>query len=356
MRRTNLLPNPVAGTLDVPKHGSERIGEDSSVSNSPYIKVLFVTNMYPHAEDPASGTFVMQQVQQLRKMGHRVDVLHFLGYRSRMNYLKAAFNVLSRTRECHYDLVHAHYGLSGLPALFVRGKIPLVVTLHGSDTLIGVVQPLISRGVCWLADGVIVVSRGIQKKIPGTVIPCGIDLAFFKPHDRAEARHRLGLSMTRRYVLFPFDPKRTIKRYDLARDACERLTDRNIELLVVSGVSNDEMPWYYSAADVMLLCSYSEGSPTSVKEALACNLPVVSVNVGDVAEIMAGIQGCVIAPTNDAESLTTALESVLNRATDAPFESRSAMRRYDQQDIAAAIVSVYRDVIERRTGTPRDRS
>ena len=341
-------PDRVGACFEVPKHGAETPGENSSVPNS--LKVLFVTNMYPHAEDPASGTFVMHQAEQLRKMGHRVDVLHFLGYRSRLNYLKSAFDVFSRTRESNYDVVHAHYGLSGFPALF-RHKVPLVVTLHGGDVLIGTVQRLISRIVSSLADGVIVVSKGIAKKVPGIVIPCGIDFELFKPRERAEARSRLGLSMNRRYVLFPFDPKRKVKRYDLATAACERLTDT--DLLVVSGVRNDEMSWYYSAADVMLLCSYSEGSPTSVKEALACNLPVVSTNVGDVAEIMAGIQGCTICGTNDPVSLATALESVLRRPTDVPFESRSAMRRYDQQEIAASIVNVYKDAIKRRSGGPR---
>jgi glycosyltransferase involved in cell wall biosynthesis len=340
-----------AGSLQQHPKGEQGIVA-SELSTPAPLRVLFVTNMYPHAEDPASGTFVMHQAQQLRKMGHRVDVFHFLGYRSRLNYLKSAFDVLSLTRGCPYDVVHAHYGLSGFPALF-RHNIPLVVTLHGGDALIGTVQPLISRSVCLLADAVIVVSNGIAKKIPGTVIPCGIDFELFKPHERGAARRRLGLAMNRRYVLFPFDPKRKVKRYDLARAACDRLAGRGTDLLVVSGVKNDEMPWYYSAADVMLLCSYSEGSPTSVKEALACNLPVVSTNVGDVTDIMSGIQGCTICERNDAVSLATAIESVLSRPTDVPFESRSAMHRYDQQSIAASIVAVYRDVIKRRSSTPR---
>jgi teichuronic acid biosynthesis glycosyltransferase TuaC len=107
------------------------------------------------------------------------------------------------------------------------------------------------------------------------------------------------------------------------------------------------MPWYYSAADVMLLCSESEGSPTSVKEALACNLPVVSTDVGDVREIMDGIDGCEICAAN-VECLAQGLKRVLSRRIDKPFESRLSMRRYDQSQVVAAIVKVYERVIHDR--------
>jgi teichuronic acid biosynthesis glycosyltransferase TuaC len=308
--------------------------------------VLFVTNMYPHDGNQASGAFVQQQADHLRKAGHTVDVLHIHGDESKLKYLTSPFDVFARTRAASYDVVHAHYGLSGFPALF-RQHTPLVITLHGSDALVGRIQPLISRIVCALADAVIVVSKGISARIPGDIIPCGIDLGLFKGHDRASARARLGLPADGRVVLFPFHPTRAVKRYELARAAVDRLADLGVQMLTVSGVRNEDMPWYYSAADVMILCSESEGSPTSVKEALACDIPVVSTDVGDVREILGGVAGCEIC-ADRPESLALGLRHVFERSSER-FEGRPAMERYDQSRVIASIVRVYERVIRERS-------
>src|SRR5579863_6710812 len=310
------------------------------------LKVLFVTNMYPDDDNPASGAFVRQQAEHLRKAGHQIDVLHIQSGKSRLNYLTSPIELFTRTRTMSYDVVHAHYGLSGFPALF-RYKTPLVITLHGSDALMGHIQPLISKAVCSFADAVIVVSKGISARITGEIIPCGIDLDVFKPLDRTAARIRLGLPVRGKVVLFPFDPLRKIKRYELARAAVDRLCDPDTQIVTVSGKRNEDMPWYYSAADVMVLCSQSEGSPTSVKEALACNVPVVSTDVGDVREIMDGIDGCEICG-DDAASLAQGLRRALSRSTGKSFDGRLPMLRYDQSRVVAAIVKVYERVIDSR--------
>src|SRR2546430_805372 len=248
--------------------------------------------MYPSAERPAWGTFVWQQAQQLRQFGHTVDVVHILGFRSKLNYLKGAVEVLERTRRTAYDIVHAHYGLSVFPACF-RVRPPLVLTLHGSDVLGGGLESFLIRVIWRFADSVIVVSEEMRRRVPGIVIPCGVDLNVFRPYDRDEARARLGWPKDKYLILFPFDRTRPVKRYDLAKAAVEQVVRAGVdaELVTVCSVENREMPWYYSAADAMILCSDREGSPTSVKEALACNLPVVATDVGDVQEILRGVEG-----------------------------------------------------------------
>jgi glycosyltransferase involved in cell wall biosynthesis len=301
--------------------------------------------MYPTAENQASGTFVWHQAEHLRRAGHHVDVMHVEGGKSRLRYVSSGWDVFSRTRKRIYDVVHAHYGLSGVPALF-RWRTPLVVTLHGSDALVGRLQPLISKAIAAFADAVIAVSPGICATIPGEVIPCGVDVELFKPRDRVASRVRLGLAQRAKLVLFPFDPARRVKRVHLARKAVERL-GVGVELLTVSGIANAEMPWYYSAADAMILCSESEGSPTSIKEALACNLPIISTDVGDVREITNGIEGCEIVEA-DAEALARGLERVLSRHRSTPFDGRSRMMRYDQRRVVASIVRVYERIAERR--------
>jgi glycosyltransferase involved in cell wall biosynthesis len=311
------------------------------------MKILVVTNMYPHAGDLSSGVFVMQQVNYLRKYGHHVDVYHIRGFLSKFNYLKASWDVFIRTIRESYDLVHVHYGLSGISALF-RWKTPMVITLHGSDVLIGKIQPMISRFVCKFSDAVIIVSKKMADKIQGKVIPCGIDLDVFKPYDRKESRLRLGLPLNKFIILFPFHPSRKIKRYDLAEAAIKSLVEKgyDIELLTVTGVKNENMPYYYSASDAMILCSESEGSPTSVKEALACNIPVVSTNVGDVNEILDGIQGVEIC-RNDIESLSRGLLNVLKTLSMDNYDYRIAVKRYDQEILGQSIIDVYKDIINK---------
>src|SRR5262249_14712379 len=224
--------------------------------------------MYPSPERPGYGTFVWQQAEQFRQFGHTVDVINILGFRSKLNYLKGALEVLRKTRRTVYDVVHAHYGLSAFPAWF-RLRAPLVMTLHGGDVLGGSFENFCSWGIWRFTDAVIVVSEQMRRQIPGIVIPCGVDLKVFRPYDRDEARARLGWPKDKYLILFPFDPARIVKRYDLAKAAVEQVVQAGVgaELVTVFSVENREMPWYYSAADAMLLCSNREGSPTSIKEA-----------------------------------------------------------------------------------------
>lgn len=317
------------------------------MNQSRSLRILFVTNMYPHPGNPVSGPFIMDQAESLRRLGHCVEVLNIAGY-PKFKYVEAAFKVFFRTLRYRYDIVHAHYGLSGFPALF-RWRTPLVITLRGSDALVGKIEPLISHFVCHFADEVIVVSQEIASRFFGEVIPTGVDLEKFRPYDKKLARSRLSLPLNKRLVLFPFSPNRKVKRIDLAKRAVERLKSlgHDAELLVVSDVVHQEMPWYYSAADAMILCSDSEGSPNSVKEALACNLPVVCADVGAVREIMNGIPGTKICK-QDVEALAKGLDEILRQEPSFVFESRSAMRRYDQRRIAESIIEVYDSVLQRK--------
>ena len=303
--------------------------------------------MYPHPELPGNGAFVMHQVEQLRALRHQVDIVHVRGYQSRLNYLRGAAEVLRSTWSGRYDVVHVHYGLTGICAL-IRWRTPLVVTLHGSDILQGRLQPMLSKLVSAMADSTIVVSPDIASRCRGTLIPCGVDLERFRPADRMRSRLALGLPTTGKYVLFPFDPRRRLKRYDIAEAAVALLRERgmDVSLLPVWSVANEQMPLYYSAADAMVLCSDTEGSPTSVKEALACNLPVVSTDVGDVRTILRGIDGTEICEQT-ATSVAAALGRSLERSGGVPFDGRSAMSRYDQWATVQAVIRVYQGVIRR---------
>ena len=316
-----------------------------SVEGAPIVRILCVTNMYPSPQRPGSGAFVCQQVEQLRRFGHTVDVIDILGSQSKMNYLRCTLDVMRMTSAVAYDIVHAHYGYSAYPAMF-RFQAPLVITLHGTDVLGNIFERLSTQAVSHFADAVIVVSEAMRKRIPGIVIPCGVDLDVFKPYDRDQARARLRWPKDRHIVLFPFDPTRPEKRYDLARASVERLVQEGVdaELMTVVNVPNSEMPWCYSAADALLLCSDYEGSPTSIKEALACNRPVVATDVGDVGEQLSGIAGTRICP-QDVGAIARNLREVFDWPRSSEFRGRAAMAKYDQALTVEKIVGVYADVL-----------
>lgn len=316
------------------------------------MRILVVTNMYPSDGRPGYGVFVRQQVEAVRDLGHQVDVLYVRGADSKLEYLSAIRKVWQRTRWQGCDVVHAHYGLSGLSAL-LRWKSPLVVTLHGSDALVGWFEPAVSRLVCRFAREVIAVSPQIAERYSATLIPCGVDLGIFRPIGRQEARRRTGWPGQGRVVLFPYDPGRRVKRFDLASAAVERLqaAGMDIQLRCVSQVPNHEMPLFYSASDAMLMCSDSEGSPTALKEALACGLPVAATAVGNVPEIVRGVQIAEIC-CQDAESLSAGLQRIFERPADSRLrrQAREKMRRFDQSATAQALVEVYRRAVGDASG------
>ena len=281
------------------------------------MRVLAITNMYPTAGLPANGVFVEQQVNGLRSIGVQVQVLLIDRRREgAWTYYRMAPRVNRALAGFRPDLVHVMYGGVMADQVTRQPRLPpVVVTFHGADlygeNLSGVMRKLIShygvhcsRRAARRANGVVVVARFLTKFLPGDknqsklrVIPCGIDLVRFKPMDQRFCQQKLGWFNGAVNVLFVSGIGSLHKRPWLARAAIDVLRARGVpaELRCLSNVPNSEVPVWINASDVLLLTSYDEASPTIVKEALACNVPIVSVDVGDVAERLEGIDGCHLA-------------------------------------------------------------
>ena len=238
--------------------------------------------------------FYKQQVRGLRERGVEVDSMEIEGHRpehtdnvedrSPVDYARFYASAFRRSFG-DYDLVHASYGLTAPPAV-LQPNLPVVLTLWGSDVM-GTVGPL-TKLCARRADEVIVMSAEMAEELgrPCTILPHGIDADRFQPMDQAEARADLGWDGDRHQVLFPYGTDRPVKDYPRAERvvaAAEERLGEAIELQTITGVPHERMPVYLNAADALLLTSKREGSPNSVKEALACNLPVVATDVGDVA-------------------------------------------------------------------------
>ena len=319
-----------------------------------------VTSDWPDVAVPRTTAFIRRQAEFVQRAGVDLEVFAFRGEKNPLNYLRAWRQFRRRLRAGHFDLVHAQFGQSGLLALPKR--VPLVVTLRGSDIL-GVVRDRDGRyslaGRCLqgashlvakCADAVILVSPhlgdALRTRAELHVIPSGIDFTLFRPMPRDEARAQLGLDVQERLVLFVGRPHQARKRYALATQAVELLNERLPARLVVAwNVLHQQMPLYMNACDALVFTSMQEGSPNAVKEALACNLPVVSVRVGDVPERLRQVAGCELCIDDQPGTIAAALERVLVRGT--RVDGRAAVQHLDETALTAKVLRVYRSVLRR---------
>jgi glycosyltransferase involved in cell wall biosynthesis len=243
-----------------------------------------------------------------------------------------------------YDLLHANYGLTA-PMALAQPKLPVVLTLWGSD-LLGEYGWL-SQRCARHCDAVVVMSDEMADELDVTchVIPHGVDCQRFSPAPPAVARDQVGWDGNARHVLFPYPPSREVKDYPRAERVVEAASERidaPVELQTLFGVDHDDMSTYYNAADVLLLPSKSEGSPNSVKEAMACNLPVVSTDVGDVGERLAGV-----APSHVCTSDEELVDGLVDVLSD-PRRSngRQAARDVSLERMGERLRAVYDTVLE----------
>jgi glycosyltransferase involved in cell wall biosynthesis len=326
--------------------------EASESTIDPRLRVLVVTSEWPRFPGDSSGIFTCRQVDTIRLLGNEVEVFAFRGKKNPVRYLHALIRLRKEIRK-GYDVLHAHHGQAGLLAV-LSGHGKVVVTFHGSDvhgmrnrkgrtTIAGFILRSISRYVASRAGCAIVVAGNMKAKLPARkyyTIPCGVNTTIFKPYPMSESRRILGLPQDVLLVLFVSDPKRIEKRFWLAQEAVKLVSQRiHCELIVADGIPSDMMPRYLSACDVLLLTSLSEGSPTIVKEAIVCNLPVVSVDVGDVSDRIAKIDGCRLCTSDEPADIATELEKVLRSRS--RIDGRQFVDKLDERALSLKVLKVY---------------
>lgn len=321
------------------------------------MKILLVTNMYPTTESPYYGIFVAEQEKALKRIypDIEIDVFFIDGRKGYMEYFRSIFSINQKIRNQKYDLIHIHYGLSGLFLLLpFRFHTPsVIITLHGGDIQAEQgknIQVLLTKKILKHADFAITLNERmdslVQRFCPLTAcIPCSVDTSLFTPSLKTNSIRKI----SRPVIVFPSSHTRMVKNYPLFLQTMEILKseyDLDCQEIEICNMSRQQVAEAYQRADAMLMTSISEGSPQVVKEAMACNLPVVSTPVGDVNVLLKGVAGCAVSQKHDSRELAKLLYASLSGQISGVSPREKIMQLgLDEKSTCEAIKNIYQSCI-----------
>lgn len=308
------------------------------------MKVLFVSSGNKRL---GISQVVQNQGASLQRQQVNVDYFPVAG-KGGWGYIRNIPRLNNMIRKKRYDIIHAHYSLSGfLVTMAAPFKKNIVVSLMGTFRK-GSLKYVFVRFLAkyhWKA--VIVKSERMKEQIgleKSILIPNGVEPGKFSSlPPRQILRHELGFTADRKYVIFVADPARQEKNFSLCKQTVDRLGDLKVELLAVYNKPHEEVARYMVAADVLMLTSFTEGSPNVVKEAMAANCPIVTTNVGDVQEIIGDTEGCHIMDTFEAAEGAKKLEKSLNFGRRTHGRERIIELGLDDISIAKKIIALYNE-------------
>ena len=343
--------------------------------------------------------------KQIAQLYENVRLIHLrAGKNGQMNklalygHLDEFFKELERfrTRESlHYDLVHSHYWLSGRVGKWAqeRWEVPHVFMFHTisavkNSTVGSEKEPELrtatEKHLAKNCDRLLVATDNERDHLmrhygacPETigVVPCGVNLNLFRPGDRAQARQKLGFAQDESIVLFVgrFAPLKGIDR--LLEAVCHLQHHQRLRLVIVGGdgsdapefqnlqkvarnfgiedgvtfvgrIEQDNLPAYYSAADVLVVPSYYESFGLVALEALASGTPVVATRVGAMENILIeGITGHVVS-NGSPRLLAKGIEKLISGSNGlSAHEVRASVLRFSWANVASSMIDQYAAVI-----------
>lgn len=329
-------------------------------------RVLWITAMWPDETQTHLGNFTKSQADSLLGLGVAVDVLYIRGTVNALAYAGALPEVRRKAGDPRYDLIHVHYGHAAAIAVAARTK-PLLISFCGGDllgipgrngrnTLKTTMECALFRQLPRFAAATITKSAEMDTQLPRSlrpknhVLPNGVDMQLFhRKVSRPEAKRSVGWDPDAKVAMFLGNPDDPRKRVELAREAMRIVETKmpTARLEILFRRSPDEIPAYMHAADCLVFPSRSEGSPNTVKEAMAAALPVVATPVGDIPQLCDGVAGCFVRPPEPeafAEALAQALEM-----DEAPA-ARKAVEPLSMPRIAMRLRDIYDEVATQRRG------
>ena len=311
--------------------------------------------------------FVLEQGQSLRQLGMTIDYMAVRG-----NYILAIRKLKRKIRAFQPDIIHAHYGLSAITAE-LQSLVPVLTTFHNGETLNKYVNFLTSL-FSLRAKHVIYVAQHIHdlvyfKAKKYSIIPCGVNMDDCHVIEQRIARQQLGFEDEVKYILFGggFDNLR--KNYAILRNAVERIEQApwvaveggercgHIVCLEMKGLSRAECVLRMNACDLFALPSHSEGSPQALKEAMACNCPIVATDMADVRHLLGDLPGHYLlrnprktherwdADEKSTEELVALLQEALKFTRRTTGRNRIIELRLSNELVAEQLMRIYEQVL-----------
>ena len=325
------------------------------------MKVLIVGNNKPGHFAP----FVEEQARVLQQQGCEVVFFGVQG-KGLMGYLRC-LPALKRAIQQHQpDLIHAHYGLSGLLANLQR-HVPVVTTYHGSDINVPAVRRFSKIAMRLSAHNIFVSQRNVtlalspnslitsRLKKRYTLLPCGVNIP--KPWSELQTQWVGQLTLNQwvqeklnagvKHVLFAGAFDNAVKDAPLAKAAINELARKGVkvELVELRGYNRDQVNALMYNCDTLLLTSKTEGSPQVIKEAMACGCPIVSVDVGDVAERVSGVEGCYVVRTREPRDIAEALQKAIAFEGKTNGRDRILEMGLSNEQVAKRLVAIYEGIV-----------
>ena len=319
------------------------------------MRILMVVADLCSDTNPSFQPFVKSQIDSIIKLGHDVEIFNIKGPDAWYHYATKAPQLYRRAKEFRPHVVHSHYSYCAFTSM-ISIFYPQVISFMGDDVLgdfamngTRTLRSYLHLPIAWIpqhfARQIIVKSKEMVQHIKHphvNVVPNGIDYGTFYPIEKLNARREIGLDAKANYIIFPGDINDERKRFSLAKEACVILSERygiENEVLHMRTRPQRELNLYFNASDVMVFTSWSEGSPNVVKEAMATNLPIVSVRVGDVEDVIGRTRGCHVV-VDDPRVIASHLAKVLQ--TKGRTNGRSDIEWLKIENIAKRLETIYR--------------
>jgi len=323
------------------------------------MKILFVTNGYPTLKHPEYCVFTKEQIENILLLHNDIQSnIYFINAREKgkLEYIRAIPRLFKLIRE--HDIIHAFHGLSLILVFLLGPRRNIVVSFLNSINNEYGESIFISKMLIWITN-IIVKKKNITKifkdRLPTHItnncyyLPNGVDMTKFYPMPKSKAKNELGLLENKRYILFVSSKylNRKQKRYDKFRNIMSKLKQEfnDVEELVLVGEPRDRINYYFNAAEFHLLTSDFEGSPNSVKEAMACNTPIISTPVGNVPSMLQDVPSCRVSSSFEENELYVLARSLLMKSP-SKVNTRSylTIKNLDMQSTTEKLYQIYKTI------------